>query len=63
MSSRLARRGPALRFHGVFWGLQAAILVAVPGGGAGSSGPTGDRLHASLFCFPVSSDLPHLKLT
>ena len=56
-------KGLALRFPGLFGGLPALTLVAVPGGGAGSSGPTGDRLRASLFHFPVSSDSPYLNLT
>lgn len=60
---RPGQRGPALRFPGVFWGLPATVLSAVPGGGAGSSGPTGDRPRASLLCFPISADSPHLILT
>lgn len=35
--------GPNLCFPVVFWEPLAAILAAVPGGGAGSSSPTGDR--------------------
>lgn len=58
VSSVPGRKGLALRFPGLLGGPPAVTLVAVPGGGAGSSGPTGDRLRASLFRFPVSSTRP-----
>ena len=57
VSSVPGRKGLALRFPGLFGGLPA-VTLAVRGGGAGSSGPTGDRLRASLFRFPVFSTLP-----
>lgn len=57
VSSRPGRRGPALSFPGVFCGLPAAILVAVPGGGAGSSGPTGNHLTYLVRHFSVTLSL------